>query len=165
VLCLVEVLSFEMRAKGMAFSSLAVNAGGLLNQFAWPVSLKNIGWKTYIIFIAWCTAQTVIIYVWFPETKNRTVSFQIFSVVPLLINFHSLRNSTISSNPPTQSRSRWRRSRSWLVSNTVLLSSRRLWCRQYIGTTLVEDHGGWTPDERHTDVDISNTDSCSLMTQ
>ncbi len=46
---LVEVLSFEMRAKGMAFSSLAVNVGGLLNQFAWPVSLKNIGWKTYII--------------------------------------------------------------------------------------------------------------------
>ncbi|KAG9522270.1 putative sugar transporter, partial [Aureobasidium melanogenum] len=68
----VEVLSFEMRAKGMAFSSLAVNAGGLLNQFAWPVSLKNIGWKTYIIFIIWCVAQTVIIWYWFPETRNRT---------------------------------------------------------------------------------------------
>lgn len=70
----VEVLSFEMRAKGMAFSSLAVNVGGLLNQFAWPVSLKNIGWKTYIIFIVWCVVQTAIIYVFFPETKNRTVS-------------------------------------------------------------------------------------------
>ncbi|KAK7967899.1 lactose permease [Apiospora aurea] len=46
----VEVLSFEMRAKGMAFSSLAVNVGGLLNQFAWPVALQNITWKTYIIF-------------------------------------------------------------------------------------------------------------------
>lgn len=46
----VEVLSFEMRAKGMAFSSLSVSVGGLLNQFAWPVSLKAIGWKTYIIF-------------------------------------------------------------------------------------------------------------------
>lgn len=42
----VEVLSFEGRAKGMAFSALAVNAGGLLNQFAWPISLANIGWKT-----------------------------------------------------------------------------------------------------------------------
>ncbi|KAK5947592.1 hypothetical protein PMZ80_001745 [Knufia obscura] len=30
----VEVLSFEMRAKGMAFSSLSVAVGGLLNQFA-----------------------------------------------------------------------------------------------------------------------------------
>ncbi|THV90171.1 general substrate transporter [Aureobasidium pullulans] len=69
----VEVLSFEMRAKGMAFSSLAVNAGGLLNQFAWPVSLARIGWKTYIIFIAWCTAQAIIMYFFFPETRNRTL--------------------------------------------------------------------------------------------
>lgn len=38
----VEVLSFEMRAKGMAFSNLAVSAGGLLNQFAWPVSLDKV---------------------------------------------------------------------------------------------------------------------------
>ena len=81
VLFLVEVLSFEMRAKGMAFSSLAVNAGGLLNQFAWPVSLKNIGWKTYIVFIVWCTVQTAIIWWFFPETKNRTVS--IFQILPL----------------------------------------------------------------------------------
>lgn len=35
----VEVLSFEMRAKGMAFSSLSVAVGGLLNQFA--VSASN----------------------------------------------------------------------------------------------------------------------------
>lgn len=42
----VKVLSFEMRAKGMAFSNLAVNAAGLLNQFAWPESIANIGWKT-----------------------------------------------------------------------------------------------------------------------
>jgi len=30
-------LSYEMRAKDMAFSNLAVFVGGLLNQFAWPV--------------------------------------------------------------------------------------------------------------------------------
>ena len=35
----VEVLSFEMRAKGMAFSSMSVAVGNLLNQFAWPISL------------------------------------------------------------------------------------------------------------------------------
>ena len=71
----VEVLSFEMRAKGMAFSSLAVNAAGLLNQFAWPVSLASIGWRTYIIFCIWCAIQAVVIYFFIPETKNRTVSF------------------------------------------------------------------------------------------
>lgn len=69
----VEVLSFEMRAKGMAFSSLAVNAGGLLNQFAWPISLADIGWKTYIVFVVWCAIQTVIFYFFMPETKGRTL--------------------------------------------------------------------------------------------
>jgi nitrate/nitrite transporter NarK len=69
----VEVLSFEMRAKGMAFSSLAVNAGGLLNQFAWPISLKQIGWKTYIVFTVWDAVQFVVFYFLLPETSKRTL--------------------------------------------------------------------------------------------
>jgi len=69
----VEVLSFEMRAKGMAFSSLAVNAGGLLNQFAWPIALKKIGWHTYIVFVVWCAIQFVVFYFFLPETKGRTL--------------------------------------------------------------------------------------------
>jgi sugar porter (SP) family MFS transporter len=72
----VEVLSFEMRAKGMAFSNLAVNAAGLLNQFAWPVAIANITWKTYIVFTVWCAIQATVIYFMIPETKNRTVSFR-----------------------------------------------------------------------------------------
>ena len=58
----IEVLSFEMRAKGMAFSSLAVSVGGLLNQFAWPVSLKAMGWHTYIIFVIWDFVQFGVFY-------------------------------------------------------------------------------------------------------
>lgn len=69
----VEVLSFEMRAKGMAFSNLAVNAAGLLNQFAWPVSLERIGWKTYFVFLAWCAVQSAVFYFFLPETKGRTL--------------------------------------------------------------------------------------------
>lgn len=69
----VEVLSFELRAKGMAFSSLSVNAAGLLNQFAWPISLKQIGWKTYIVFMVWCVVQTAVFYFFLPETKQRTL--------------------------------------------------------------------------------------------
>ncbi|KAI0126808.1 general substrate transporter [Xylariales sp. AK1849] len=69
----VEVLSFEMRAKGMAFSSLAVNVTGLLNQFAWPVSLRTIGWETYIIFTVWDAFQVFIVWMYLPETKGRTL--------------------------------------------------------------------------------------------
>ncbi|KFY09255.1 hypothetical protein V491_08295 [Pseudogymnoascus sp. VKM F-3775] len=69
----VEVLSFEMRAKGMAFSGLAVNVANLLNQFAWPIALENIGWRTYIVFCIWCAVQATCVYFFIPETKNRTL--------------------------------------------------------------------------------------------
>ncbi|PMD65561.1 MFS sugar transporter-like protein [Hyaloscypha bicolor E] len=69
----VEVLSFEMRAKGMGFSGMAVAAAGMLNQFAWPVSMDKIGWRTYIIFTIWCGIQSIVIFFWIPETKNRTL--------------------------------------------------------------------------------------------
>lgn len=69
----VEVLSFEMRAKGMAFSNLAVNAAGLLNQYAWPVSMEKLGWKTYIIFTLWDVVQLFVVYMVIPETKGRTL--------------------------------------------------------------------------------------------
>jgi len=69
----VEVLSYEQRAKGMAFSSLAVNAAGLVNQFAWPLSLQYIKWKTYICFIIWDSIQGIILYFVMVETKGRTL--------------------------------------------------------------------------------------------
>jgi len=69
----VEVLSFEMRAKGMAFSGLFVNIGTLVNQFGFPVALQNIKWKTYIVFMVWCVVQAIIVYFFIPETKNRTL--------------------------------------------------------------------------------------------
>ncbi len=46
----------------------------LLNQFAWPVSMEKIVWHTYIIFTIWCGIQSIVIYFFIPETKNRTVS-------------------------------------------------------------------------------------------
>ncbi|KAF3902717.1 hypothetical protein AA313_de0202186 [Arthrobotrys entomopaga] len=69
----VEVLSFEMRAKGMAFSSLFTSVGLLANQFGVPVALTNIAWKTYIVFCIWCMIQAIIFYFIIPETKNRTL--------------------------------------------------------------------------------------------
>ncbi|KAK5055218.1 hypothetical protein LTR84_012967 [Exophiala bonariae] len=69
----VEVISFEIRAKGMALQTAFVNAAGLLNQFAWPVAIKNIEWKTYIIFVIWTFSQGVLAYFFFPETRKRTL--------------------------------------------------------------------------------------------
>ncbi|KAJ4858034.1 sugar transporter domain-containing protein [Trichoderma breve] len=68
-----EVLSYEMRAKGSALSTLVISAAMLLNQFAWPVAIRNITWKTYIIFAVWNMVQAATIYFFIPETKNRTL--------------------------------------------------------------------------------------------
>ncbi|KAK7429763.1 hypothetical protein QQZ08_003608 [Neonectria magnoliae] len=77
----VEVLSYEIRAKGMAFSSLFTSAAMLVMQFGIPVALEDIAWKTYIVFCCWCFIQSAILYFLVPETKNRTLEEldQIFS--------------------------------------------------------------------------------------
>lgn len=69
----IEVLSLEMRAKGMAFSNLALIAAMLLNQFAWPISIRNIGWRTYIIFAVWNAIQAAAVWWFISETKGHTV--------------------------------------------------------------------------------------------
>lgn len=69
----VEVLSFEMRAKGMAFSNLSLTTAMLINQFAYPIALKNIEWKLYIVFIIWCPIQAFVVWMFIPETKHRTL--------------------------------------------------------------------------------------------
>lgn len=122
----VEVLSYEMRAKGMAFSSLSVNVGGLLNQFAWPVSLANIGWKTYIVFIIWCCVQTAIFYFYFPETRNRTVSLTPILSIRLASTDSSLssKNSMSFSKTVTPSKSPLRRS-VFLLTRTMASSRSR----------------------------------------
>ncbi|KAL0934891.1 lactose permease [Colletotrichum truncatum] len=69
----VEVLNYEIRAKGMAFSGAFMNFALLSTQLGVPVALKNIQWRTYIVFCAWCFVQAVVLYFLVPETKNRTL--------------------------------------------------------------------------------------------
>jgi MFS family permease len=45
-----EILTNETRAKGMAFQGFMGGIASFINQYATPVALKNIGWKTYSIF-------------------------------------------------------------------------------------------------------------------
>ena len=45
-----EILTNEVRAKGMAFQGFMSGCANFINLYATPVALNNIGWKTYIIF-------------------------------------------------------------------------------------------------------------------
>ena len=101
----VECFNFEIRAKGMALQGFAVNAAGLMNQFAWPIALKHIAWKTYIVFIVWCALQGVIAYFVFPETRKRTVRINLPPSTRRGLIFGSLRNWTRSLRHRTLSSS------------------------------------------------------------
>lgn len=84
----------------------------LMNNYAWPVAMEKIGWRTYIIFAVWDVFQAIVIYFLIPETKNRTVS-------PILLDVPaaepsdeepcSSKSLTTSFTLPTRSRLRWRR--------------------------------------------------------
>ncbi|RDL34804.1 uncharacterized protein BP5553_07932 [Venustampulla echinocandica] len=69
----VEVLSYEMRAKGMAINSMANSASSLVNQFGTATSLERIGWKTYLVFACWTAFQTVFSWWFFVETRGFTL--------------------------------------------------------------------------------------------
>ena len=122
----VEVLSFEMRAKGMAFSNLSLTTAMLINQFAYPIALKNIQWKLYIVFVVWCPIQAFIVWMFIPETKNRTLEVSWickFAVGLCLLTWD--RKSMISSTALTPARLRLLRRRSLPMSTATFSRLRR----------------------------------------
>jgi MFS family permease len=69
----VEVLTYEQRAKGMTLQNMSGSAAGLINQFALPVALKHITWKTYFVYLAVCFAEAIYYYFIMVETKGHTL--------------------------------------------------------------------------------------------
>ncbi|KAJ9654909.1 hypothetical protein H2198_006091 [Neophaeococcomyces mojaviensis] len=68
-----EVLSNDMRAKGMGILQFVGGCAGFVNTFAAPVALNNIGYWFYVFFAFFDLFEFVIIYFFFVETKGRTL--------------------------------------------------------------------------------------------
>ena len=68
-----EVLSNDMRAKGMGVYQVTAGCASFVNTFAAPVALKNIGYWFYVFFVFWDLFEFAFIYVFFVETKGRTL--------------------------------------------------------------------------------------------
>jgi len=69
----VECLNFETRAKGMAVYGFFVGVAGFFNQYVTPIGLGAATWKFYFLYIAWDTFQAIFIFLFFVETKDRTL--------------------------------------------------------------------------------------------
>lgn len=83
-----EVLSNDMRAKGMGVFQLTSGCASFVNTFAAPIALRNVSEHTlqelplthlqikywfYVFFVGWDLLEFVIIYFFFVETKGRTL--------------------------------------------------------------------------------------------
>ncbi|KAK9366879.1 general substrate transporter [Lipomyces kononenkoae] len=68
-----EIMSQEVRAIGTAFAvevNVVINI--ILNQIS-PIAFANIGWRYYSVFIATNIVAAVVVFLYFPETKGKTL--------------------------------------------------------------------------------------------
>ncbi|KAI1332290.1 putative hexose carrier protein [Xylariaceae sp. FL0255] len=68
-----EVMNYSIRANGLAFSTFLLNALALVFVFIMPIGLYNIGWKMYVVNASWDVIITVLIAVYWVETKGKTL--------------------------------------------------------------------------------------------
>ncbi|KZS92516.1 hexose transporter [Sistotremastrum niveocremeum HHB9708] len=69
-----EILPFNLRAKGFTLFSFAVSLSLIFNQYVNPIALKALGWKYYIFYCAWDAVELVFVYFFVIETKNVRTS-------------------------------------------------------------------------------------------
>jgi len=68
-----EVLSFEMRAKGLAFQTLVTEGVSCINTFGLPPALAALTWRVYLIFAGFDVLGIILIYWLAVETQNLTL--------------------------------------------------------------------------------------------
>lgn len=100
----VECLNFENRAKGMAVYNFWVNVASFFNQYVTPIGLGDAGWKFYFLYIAWDTFQAAFIYLFYVETRDRTLE------VSPPVSFGFYRNTGLTNENRNWTRSSRRRS-------------------------------------------------------
>lgn len=116
----VEILPYNIRAKGFNVFNFTISLSLIFNQYVNPIALSHIGWKYYIVYVVWITFELVFCYLFVIETKNVSISgfaFFVFDADDLLL-------SALSKKPPSCSMVRMLSRRS-LTRPLSTLTSRR----------------------------------------
>ncbi|RDL34595.1 MFS general substrate transporter [Venustampulla echinocandica] len=66
----VEILPYNIRAKGMTVMFLAIDLSLFFNQYINPVALDRLRWKYYIFYDIWLLFEIFIIWKFYIETRN-----------------------------------------------------------------------------------------------
>ncbi|KII85011.1 hypothetical protein PLICRDRAFT_116656 [Plicaturopsis crispa FD-325 SS-3] len=68
-----EILPYNIRAKGFAIMNLTVCMTQAFNQFVNPWALNAIGWKYYLVYCGWLALEICFILAFVVETRGRTL--------------------------------------------------------------------------------------------
>lgn len=68
-----EILSYNIRATGLALQGIAIKSCGVLVTMAFPYMMEDIGWKTYIVNASWNVLFWLYIFFQWVETKDKTL--------------------------------------------------------------------------------------------
>ncbi|VUC21020.1 unnamed protein product [Clonostachys rosea] len=68
-----EVLSYNIRATGMAMFTLLAKACGIFVTMVFPYMFKSLGWKTYMVNASWNALFWIGVFFFWVETKGKTL--------------------------------------------------------------------------------------------
>ncbi|ODV65317.1 putative lactose permease [Hyphopichia burtonii NRRL Y-1933] len=68
-----EVMSNDMRVRGMVLYFLISNVASFVNLYSAPVAMENIKYWYYVFFVFWDLFQLLIVYFFFVETSALTL--------------------------------------------------------------------------------------------
>ncbi|CUM65874.1 uncharacterized protein PRCAT00003524001 [Priceomyces carsonii] len=68
-----EILSNEMRARGLALWHLVSNAASTLNLYTAPLAMEKITYWYYVFFVFWDLLELIVIYFMFVETSGLSL--------------------------------------------------------------------------------------------
>ncbi|KAL4942374.1 hypothetical protein BDV06DRAFT_235466 [Aspergillus oleicola] len=69
----VEILPFNIRAKGLTLCTCVAALAGIYNQYVNPLGLEALGWKFYFVYVAILVIECLVIYFYFVETRGPTL--------------------------------------------------------------------------------------------
>ncbi|KAI1336637.1 general substrate transporter [Xylariaceae sp. FL0016] len=69
----VEILPFNLRARGLVLYNLFVACALIFNQYANPIGVTNSGWKFYITYCVWLAVEVTVVYFLFVETGKLSL--------------------------------------------------------------------------------------------
>lgn len=73
VLYTLEILPYNIRAKGFAIMNITLYSTNAFNSLVNPVALNTIGWKYYLFYCGWLGLELVFVIVYIVETRAYTL--------------------------------------------------------------------------------------------